>query len=150
MPEPQSEPSPTAPSPSKRKKILRFLGISALALFTLGIVGILLSLFTSGRVAPGKDSIVFELNNLFANAYQYRIRPSSMNGGGGVYTGYKIFPASLSKGKEGSYTANVLHPDTIQFLAVWVEDSSVTIFVKIGPDAKPITNSWIQTGSFQD
>jgi len=149
MHESQSEPSLPTPSRSRRKKFFFVLGISALALLSLWIIITMFEIFTSGRLAPGKDSMVSDLGNLFAHAYQYRIRPTSMEGGDGAYTGYKISTA-LAKNENGFYTASVLHADTIQFTAVWLEDSTATISVKIGPDYKPIGNSWIYTGSFGD
>ena len=37
-----------------------------------------------------KDNIIADLSNLAADAYQYKIRPVGMGGGGGSYAGYAI------------------------------------------------------------
>ncbi|MEX1138929.1 MAG: hypothetical protein WEF53_06270 [Bacteroidota bacterium] len=54
----------------------------------------------------GKDAIVSDLTNLAANAYQYRIRPRTMGGGGGSYIGYSV-PPSLSSNENATYSASV-------------------------------------------
>lgn len=127
---------------------------------TLGIVGtfgqpsivlafaIVLSLLYAGRLSSPKDLIILDLNNLFANAIRYRVLPSSMGGGEGSYTGY-VPLASLAKTSNGFYSARVLHSDTIQFIGKWINDSTVTISVKIGPDANAVEGSWIYRGVSQ-
>lgn len=130
-------------------KAARIFAISATLLNpALSFLVVFFAIFASGRLAPGKDSIVNDLNNHFASAYQYRIRPPSMKGGGGSYTGY-MTPSHLSKNENGYYTSLVLHPDTVQFLAKWLDDSTATISVKIGPDGDPVAKSWIYTGTFK-
>jgi hypothetical protein len=132
------------------------LGVTKLGQ-TLGIFGalgdslvlfvFLLQIFSFAGIPPGKDSLTNDLNNLFANAYQYRIRPLSMRGGDGSYTGYKI-PTVMSKNENGFYTARVLHADTIQFTAKWLADSTSTITVKLGPDGRAI-EPWTFHGDFK-
>jgi hypothetical protein len=69
------------------------MGQQQLLLIILGviIVGIAIavgiSMFSSGSVQANRDGIVNDLNNLAANAYQFKIRPTTMGGGGGSYTG---------------------------------------------------------------
>lgn len=41
-------------------------------------------------VSPNRDAMISDMNNLVADAYQYRIRPDSVGGGQGSYKGYKI------------------------------------------------------------
>ncbi|MCX5729611.1 MAG: hypothetical protein NTZ28_12390, partial [Nitrospirae bacterium] len=60
------------------------MGQQQLLLIILGviIVGIAiavgLSLFSAQSVQSNRDAIINDLNNLAAQAYQYRIRPTSM------------------------------------------------------------------------
>jgi hypothetical protein len=89
------------------------MGQQQLLLIILGviIVGIAIAvgitMFTSGSVQSNKDAIINDLNNLSANAYQFRIRPTSMGGGNGAYTGYLI-PDALKTNDNGTYaTQNV-------------------------------------------
>ena len=89
------------------------MGQQQLLLIILGviIVGIAIavgiSMFTSGSVQSNKDAIINDLNNLAANAYQYRIRPSSMGGGNGSFSGYLI-PDAMKPNDNGTYsTQNV-------------------------------------------
>ncbi|HLE32199.1 MAG TPA: hypothetical protein VJB38_06300 [Bacteroidota bacterium] len=85
------------------------MGQQQLLLIILGviIVGIAiavgLSMFTAQSVGANRDAIISDLTNLAASAYQYRIRPTTMGGGGGSYSGYAIAP-SLVSNENGSYT----------------------------------------------
>lgn len=89
------------------------MGQQQLLLIILGviIVGIAIavgiSMFSSSSVQSNKDAIINDMNNLSANAYQFRIRPTTMGGGGGSYTGgngYAI-PTKLASNDNGTYTA---------------------------------------------
>ena len=116
------------------------LGVSATILNpTLSVLVVFLVLFTYSGVP--KDALIDDLNNLFADAHEYRIRPDSLGGGGGAYAGYRI-PAKLSSTGLGVYTATVLHADTIEFEAKWIQDTTTTITVKIGPDGRSI-EPWV-------
>ena len=85
------------------------MGQQQLLLIILGviIVGIAIavgiSMFSSGSIQSNRDGLVNDMNNLAANAYQYRIRPTTMGGGGGAYTGYTI-PTKLQSNENGTFT----------------------------------------------
>lgn len=88
------------------------MGQQQLLLIILGviIVGIAIavgiSMFSSSSVQANKDGIINDMNNLAADAYQFRIRPTTMGGGSGSYTGgsgYAI-PSKLSSNENGTYT----------------------------------------------
>src|SRR5258707_3965301 len=85
------------------------MGQQQLLLIILGviIVGIAIAvgitMFSSSSVQANKDAIVNDLNNLAADAYQYRIRPTTMGGGAGSYGGYKV-PTKLQTNENGTYT----------------------------------------------
>src|SRR3972149_5576197 len=85
------------------------MGQQQLLLIILGviIVGIAiaggLSMFTAQSVGANRDAIIADMTNLAANAYQFRIRPTTMGGGGGSYAGYTIAP-SLASNENGAYT----------------------------------------------
>ena len=87
------------------------MGQQQLLLIILGviIVGIAiavgLSLFSANSVQANKDAIINDLNNIAANAYQYRIRTSSMGGGNNSYAGYTI-PGKLSSNSNATYTVS--------------------------------------------
>jgi hypothetical protein len=85
------------------------MGQQQLLLIILGviIVGIAiavgLSLFSANAIQANKDAITNDLNNIMANAYQYRIRTTSMGGGNNSYAGYAI-PTRLSSNSNAVYT----------------------------------------------
>ena len=87
------------------------MGQQQLLLIILGviIVGIAIavgiSMFSSSSVQANKDAIVNDLNNLAADAYQYKIRPTTMGGGQGSYVGYAI-PPKLVTNDNGSYVTS--------------------------------------------
>lgn len=130
------------------------MGQQQLLLIILGviIVGIAiavgLSMFSAQSISSNKDAIINDLNNLFANAYQYRIRPKSMGGGGGEYTGYAI-PATLSSNENGVYTMTVDNADQITFSAKSIQDSNRTVTVSIDATGRPISTSWSYGGDFK-
>ncbi|HTK82281.1 MAG TPA: hypothetical protein VL633_08325 [Bacteroidota bacterium] len=86
------------------------MGQQQLLLIILGviIVGIAIAvgitMFSSASVQSNKDALVNDLNNLAANAYQYKIRPSTMGGGQGSYASYNI-PTKLLSNDNGAFTA---------------------------------------------
>jgi hypothetical protein len=85
------------------------MGQQQLLLIILGviIVGIAiavgLSLFSANAIQANKDAITNDLNNIMANAYQYRIRTTSMGGGNNSYAGYAI-PTRLSSNSNATYS----------------------------------------------
>src|SRR5712671_1414781 len=89
------------------------MGQQQLLLIILGviIVGIAIAvgitMFSSASVQSNKDALINDLNNLAANAYQYRIRPTTMGGGGGSYINFKV-PNSLQSNDNGNYVPSAL------------------------------------------
>jgi len=87
------------------------VGQQQLLLIILGviIVGIAiavgLSLFAANSTQANKDAIINDINNIGANAYQYRIRPASMGGGdGSSYLNYTV-PYKMSSNDNATYAA---------------------------------------------
>lgn len=94
------------------------MGQQQLLLIILGviIVGIAiavgLSLFSSQSVQANKDAIINDLNNLAAYAYQYKIRPTTMGGGGGSYTGFSL-PKKMTENENAWYSATPSGTDVV-------------------------------------
>ena len=127
------------------------MGQQQLLLIILGviIVGIAiavgLSLFSAQSVQSNRDAIINDLNNLAAQAYQFRIRPSSMGGGQGDYTTFAI-PSKMKTNENGTYVAAPT-TNTIVFTATSAQNASNTIKVTINSDGK--LGTWVYSGDFQ-
>ena len=127
------------------------MGQQQLLLIILGviIVGIAiavgLSLFSAQSVQSNRDAIINDLNNLAAQAYQFRIRPSSMGGGQGDYTTFTI-PTKMQTNENGMYTAAPT-TNTIVFTAVSAQNASNSMKVTIDSNGK--LGSWSYFGDFQ-
>ena len=127
------------------------MGQQQLLLIILGviIVGIAiavgLSLFSAQSVQSNRDAMINDLNNLSAQAYQFRIRPSSMGGGQGDYTTFAI-PTKMKTNENGTYTAAPT-TNTVVFTAVSASNASNTIKVTVDSDGK--LGTWVYSGDFQ-
>jgi hypothetical protein len=85
------------------------MGQQQLLLIILGviIVGIAIAVgisqFGAHSTQANKDGVTSSLVNISANAYQYKIRPGTMGGGGGSYLNYTI-PTKMARDDNGVYT----------------------------------------------
>src|SRR5208337_4032637 len=97
------------------------MGQQQLLLIILGviIVGIAIAVgiaqFGAHSTQSNKDGVTASLINVAANAYQFKIRPATMGGGSGVYTGYAI-PSKMAKDDNGTYTLGTVATNSIQVL----------------------------------
>ena len=84
------------------------MGQQQLLLIILGviIVGIAIAVgisqFGAHSTQANKDGVTSSLVNISANAYQYKIRPITMGGGGGSYVNY-VVPTKMSSDDNGTY-----------------------------------------------
>lgn len=130
------------------------MGQQQLLLIILGviIVGIAiavgLSLFSAQSIQSNKDAIINDLNNIAAQAYQYRIRPSSMAGGNGSYTGFNI-PSKMASNANATYTCDPSTGSTVTFTATSANNASNLVYAAIDTDGKFIQSEWSYTGEFQ-
>ena len=127
------------------------MGQQQLLLIILGviIVGIAiavgLSLFSAQSVQSNKDAIINDLNNIAAHAYQFRIRPSSMGGGNGAYTGYAI-PVKMQTNSNATY-ASTPAANTVTIVATSAQNTTNTVTVVV--DSNGNLGSWTYAGDFK-
>jgi hypothetical protein len=127
------------------------MGQQQLLLIILGviIVGIAiavgLSLFTAQSIQSNRDAIINDLNNLAAQAYQYRIRPTSMGGGQGDYSSFAI-PLKMKTNENATYSATP-GQNSIAFTAVSAQNASNTVQVSV--DSFGRLSGWAYTGDFE-
>ena len=127
------------------------MGQQQLLLIILGviIVGIAIavgiSMFSSSSVQANKDALVNDLNNLAADAYQFRIRPLTMGGGAGSYANYNI-PLKLQTNDNGTFTeASVAAQVTFTATSVMYPGSTVVAVC----DSTGRLGSFTYAGQFQ-
>ncbi|MCX6144210.1 MAG: hypothetical protein NTZ35_13425 [Ignavibacteriales bacterium] len=127
------------------------MGQQQLLLIILGviIVGIAiavgLSLFSAQSVQSNRDAIINDLNNLAAQAYQFRIRPTSMGGGQGDYSCFSI-PSKMRTNENATYSS-VPGTSTIAFTAISAQNATNTVKVTI--DSNGRLSGWTYAGDFQ-
>jgi hypothetical protein len=127
------------------------MGQQQLLLIILGviIVGIAiavgLSLFSAQSIQANKDAIINDLNNVAAHAYQYKIRPKSMAGGEGDYTGYKL-PAKMATNENATYATGTPSGTSFSVVATSAQNSANTVTVTVGSDGR--LSGWSFVGDF--
>jgi len=136
------------------------MGQQQLLLIILGviIVGVAIavgiSMFSGQSIQSNKDAILSDLNNLGADAYQFKIRPASMGGGNGAYdnssggTAYSI----KTNGPWGTSNPNATYTATVAATTVTFVGSSKTVTsstVTIAFDANGKGATPTYTGQFQ-
>jgi len=127
------------------------MGQQQLLLIILGviIVGIAiavgLSLFSAQSVQSNKDAMINDLNNIAAQAYQFRIRPSSMGGGQGSYASFTI-PTKMATNENGTYVATP-SANSVSIVATSAANTSNVITVTVDSDGK--LTGWQYAGDFQ-
>ncbi len=128
------------------------MGQQQLLLIILGviIVGIAiavgLSMFSAQSVQANKDALIADLNNIAANAYQYRIRPASLGGGDQAYTGYTI-PSKLASNENGTYTTTAVAAQSVNITATAASNSANTVTAVIDSTGRLTTLAY--TGEFK-
>jgi hypothetical protein len=128
------------------------MGQQQLLLIILGviIVGIAiavgLSLFSAQSIQANKDAMINDLNNIAAHAYQYKIRPASMAGGEGTYTGYKI-PSKMASNENALYDATGAAGTSFTVTATSQQSAANIITVTVGSDGR--LSGWSFVGDFQ-
>ena len=121
------------------------LGIIGTFVTLLVIIAVGVSLFRAQSVVSNKDALINDLNNLAAFSYQYRIRPTSMEGGNGAYTGLKM-PEQLGTNENGTFTFTVIGPDEVKIKAVSKQVEGAAIETTLDGDGR--LGRWTYFGKF--
>lgn len=113
------------------------MGQQQLLLLILGviIVGIAIAVgvsqFSANNIQSNKDGITASLLNVGANAYQYRLRPSTLGGGSNSFANYAI-PSKMLTDDYGSYSissagtsAQIVFQGKSSFDVSWVATCTV-------------------------
>jgi hypothetical protein len=73
--------------------------------------------YMSRSLRENRGAIINDLNNLAAQAYQFKIRPMSTGGGQGLYSGFTV-PLRMQTTENATYSAQVLDEARVQFIAI--------------------------------
>ena len=104
----------------------------------------LLPKVSTGGLESNIDAVINDLNNLSAFAYQYRIRPKSMGGGEGSYTGLKL-PEKMTKNVNASYEILAAKDSLVQYKATSASGFGT---VEVSLDENGRLGGWKYTGAF--
>jgi len=87
------------------------MGQQQLLLIILGVIivgiaiGVGISQFGAHSTQANKDGVTSGIVNVAANAYQFKIRPTTMGGGSGSYVGY-LLPSKMATDENGTYATS--------------------------------------------
>ncbi len=80
--------------------------------------------FGAQSVSANQDGITATLTLIGADAYQYKLRPVTLGGGGNAFTGYSV-PNKLKADENGlRYTTGIITPGNCQIIGVSSVDSN--------------------------
>jgi hypothetical protein len=126
------------------------MGQQQLLLIILGviIVGIAIAVgisqFGAHSTQANKDGVTSSLVNIAANAYQFRIRPLTMGGGGGSYALYTI-PQKMQGDDNGAYVYTTPGAATAVFTGTSRMDASLSAVCTVdslGVTSLTYTGNW--------
>ena len=95
-------------------------------------------------VTANKDALVAQVVNIGAHAYQYRLRPTTMGGGGGSFESYKI-PKLMMSTAYGTFEATAFR-DSIVIVGKSTQNLGT---VQTTVDDTGRTGHWIFTDGFE-
>lgn len=128
------------------------MGQQQLLLIILGviIVGIAiavgLSLFSAQSIQSNKDAIINDLNNIAAQAYQYKVRPASMGGGQGSYANFTI-PSKMATNENATYSVSGTPGADVTVLAISANNTTNKVTGVVDSNGK--LGGWTYAGDFQ-
>jgi MFS family permease len=121
--------------------------ISSFTIIILGIaIAVGLSMYSAQCVQSNKDAMINDLNNIAANAYQYKTCPSSMEGGSGTYIGYSI-PSNKTTNANGSYS--IVHNDKNNIVVLGMSSAYPGSSIQVKVDSAGTLVGWQYQGEFQ-
>ncbi|MBI1803891.1 MAG: hypothetical protein HY033_06770 [Ignavibacteriae bacterium] len=94
----------------QQQLLLIIVGVLAVGL----AIAVGVSLFGANSAASNKDGVTSSLMMIAADAYHYKIRPSTMGGGSNSFVSYAI-PRKLQKDDHGTYSVTSVGSNTATF-----------------------------------
>ena len=124
------------------------------AAIILGVaIAIGLSMLVSQSIQSNKDAIINDINIIASDAYQFRIRPTTMGGGGGAYdvskgaaAAYSI-PPKMSSNTNATYTTPSVTANAISILGTNSNAANQTVQGDFDQNGK--STNWVYGTDFQ-
>jgi hypothetical protein len=136
------------PLGQQTRRITRFALLGAASALLSLVLIFLVTLFAPPDVQSPKDRIINDLDNLAADAYQYKVRPTSRDGGDGTYLGYQMPKHLRLDSLEGfSYRIISVYADSILLEGRCQNNQSGTIRVKM--DERGTLTNWQYFGDIE-
>lgn len=118
-----------------------------LAVVIIGIaIAVGLTMLGAQSVNANRDAIISDMVDLAAAAYQYRIRPRILGGGGGSYIGYTI-PVTLQSNDNGTFAVSSSAATQLSITGVSSQGFG-TVTAVFGADGR-MSSAPAFTGQFQ-
>ncbi len=105
--------------------------ILMITLFGIAIAGAIW-IFGQRNIQVRRDSMFADVNRIAADAYQYRLRPASMGGGGGSYARYSV-PAKLRSTPLADYEISQTSSADTLIITVTAAQNIGTITASVDP-----------------
>lgn len=114
---------------------LLLLILGCLIVFVAVAVGI--TQFSANSTQSNKDAVMSSLQSISTNAFQFKMRPVNLGGGGNSYASY-ILPSKMMADANGNYSLGTVASNSIQIIGTsalntaWIatctaDDSGMTV-----------------------
>ncbi len=126
------------------------MGTQQLLLIIVGIIitaigiAVGIQLFGASSTSANRDAMINDINNIAANAKQYRSKLRSMGGGGNSYVGY-VLPSRMGTNDDGSFSL------AISAASIVITGTSALGYgtVEATIDSNGAAGNWNYTGDLQ-
>ena len=99
----------------------------------------------TNTIGANRDALINHLNNIAAFCYRHRVRPASMGGGQGSYTGVKL-SEEMASTEDGTFTLVDVQADLVKIQAV---SKKVKGSITVALDGEGRLSGWTYFGELQ-
>ena len=96
-----------------------------------------MKLFSSDQAEDNKEGITLKLMTIAQDAYQYKIRPSTLGGGGNDYSNFQV-PSKLRRDDNGTYSVQSASSNSISLVGQSVVNQNWVATCTADDTGKPV------------